>query len=156
MPSLKYNSKYHDDWGWSLAVKGATNGEIAEAFGISERTFNRWCKKFSSLNIAVQEGKTIANAKVIRSLYERAIGITTEDTEKSVILDEHGNPKPIKVRTYKKEYPPDTMAIMYWLNNRERDSWRQRQEITGANGTPLVPSGEVVRLELPDNGRDKS
>ena len=34
MPALsKYNPEYHDDWAWSLAVKGATNDEIAEAFG---------------------------------------------------------------------------------------------------------------------------
>ena len=39
MPISKYNEKYHDDWAWSLAIKGATNEEIAEAFGISVRTF---------------------------------------------------------------------------------------------------------------------
>lgn len=32
---LKYNQAYHDDWAWSLAIKGATDVEIAEAFGIS-------------------------------------------------------------------------------------------------------------------------
>lgn len=33
MPALsKYNPEYHDDWAWSLAIKGATNDEIAEAF----------------------------------------------------------------------------------------------------------------------------
>ena len=48
----KYNSEYHDDWAWSLAIKGATNDEIAEAFGISVRTFIRWMKKFDSLRNA--------------------------------------------------------------------------------------------------------
>ena len=41
---LKYNQAYHDDWAWSLAIKGATDVEIAEAFGISVRTLNRWKK----------------------------------------------------------------------------------------------------------------
>lgn len=27
---LKYNQAYHDDWAWSLAIKGATDVEIAE------------------------------------------------------------------------------------------------------------------------------
>lgn len=31
-----------------------------------------------------------------------------------------------------------------------------KQEITGADGTPLMPTGQVVILELPDNGRDKT
>ena len=37
-----YNEKYHDDWAWSLSVKGATDEEMAEAFGISVRTLHRW------------------------------------------------------------------------------------------------------------------
>ena len=28
---LKYNPEYHDDWAWSLAIKGATDKEIADA-----------------------------------------------------------------------------------------------------------------------------
>ena len=34
-------------------------------------------------------------------------------------------------------YPPDTNAARHWLNNRQRDKWRERQEITGADGDPL-------------------
>lgn len=45
---LKYNQAYHDDWAWSLAIKGATDVEIAEAFGISVRTLNRWKKDHES------------------------------------------------------------------------------------------------------------
>ena len=40
-----YNEKYHDDWAWSLSVKGATDEEMAEAFGISVRTLHRWKNK---------------------------------------------------------------------------------------------------------------
>ena len=76
MPALsKYNPEYHDDWAWSLAVKGATNDEIAEAFGISVRTFIRWTQKYESLKTAVETGKNIADSKVEKSLYQRAIGI---------------------------------------------------------------------------------
>ena len=74
MPALsKYNPEYHDDWAWSLAVKGATNDEIAEAFGISVRTFIRWTQKYESLKTAVETGKNIADSKVEKSLYQRAI-----------------------------------------------------------------------------------
>ena len=43
-----YNEKYHDDWAWSLSVKGATDEEMAEAFGISVRTLHRWKKAHES------------------------------------------------------------------------------------------------------------
>ena len=35
--------------------------------------------------------------------------------------------------------PPDTTACIFWLKNRRKDEWRDRQEHTGADGTPLVP-----------------
>lgn len=144
MPALsKYNSEYHDDWAWSLAIKGATNEEIAEAFGISTRTFIRWEKEHESLRDAVLRGKCAADAKVEKSLFQRAIGFTVEDTERTVDIDKDGNPKPVRVRTTKKNVPPDTMAIMYWLNNRKRNQWSQRQETTI---TAEDSEGQVVSI----------
>ena len=131
MPPLsKYRKEYHDDWAWSLAIKGATNEEIAEAFGISTRTLIRWKKDHESLDDAVTAGKHIADAKVEKALYERALGFDTTETERIVSVDKDGNPTPARVRTISKHVPPDTMAIMYWLNNRQRGTWSQRQEVS--------------------------
>ena len=77
---LKYNTEYHDDWAWSLAIKGATDKEIADAFNISVRTLNRWKKDHPSFKQALDCGKGAADAKVERMLYERAIGYTCEET----------------------------------------------------------------------------
>lgn len=127
----KYNADYHDDWAWSLAIKGATNEEIAEAFGISERTVIRWQADHPSFALALARGKDSADAKVERTLYERAIGFETEETEKIVDVDANGMTKPVRVKTTKKRIAPDTMAIMYWLNNRKRNTgeWSQKQDI---------------------------
>ena len=94
MPALsKYNPEYHDDWAWSLAIKGATNDEIAEAFGISTRTFIRWKQEHESLNDAVERGKNIADSKVEKALYQRALGYQITDTEKTIDMDKDGNPE---------------------------------------------------------------
>lgn len=150
MPISKYNEKYHDDWAWSLAIKGATNEEIAEAFGISVRTFIRWRKLYPSLDESVFDGKNAADAKVEKSLYQRAIGYKVTDTEKTVDVDADGNSKPVRIKHITKNIPPDTMAIMYWLNNRQRQHWSQKQEISLSNGN----SEEDVLIYLPANGRD--
>ena len=125
----KYNPEYHDDWAWSLAIKGATNKEMAEAFGISLRTVIRWMNEHESFADAVERGKNIADAKVERSLYQRAIGFEITDTEKTVDMDKDGNPKPVRIKNTTRKIVPDTMAIMYWLNNRKRGQWSQRQEV---------------------------
>ena len=146
----KYNPEYHVDWAWSLAKRGATNDEIAEAFGISTRTFIRWTKSYESFAQAVYEGKHIADSKVERSLYQRALGYYTEESEKVVEVDKDGNTKPVRVRTTKRHVPADTMAIMYWLNNRSRKTgeWSQRQEVSlssdaGGKVTIFLPQQEV-------------
>lgn len=129
-PQTKYNSKYHDDWAWSLVIKGATDKEIAEAFGLSERTINRWKNEYETFKTAMEAGKEAADAKVERSLYERAIGYEEVEEKESVMeIDKDGNRKPLKVRTVKKRILPDTMAGMYWLNNRQRKNWSQRQDV---------------------------
>lgn len=147
----KYNPAYHDDWAWSLAIKGATNDEIAEAFGITVRTFIRWKQQFPSLDEAVTQGKDIADAKVEKSLYQRAIGYTVTDTEKIVEHDpKDGSVRPIRVKNTEKHIVPDTMACMYWLNNRKRTHWSQRQEVALSAGDDT----EDVVIYLPANGRD--
>lgn len=150
MPISKYNMNYHDDWAWSLAIKGSTNKEIAEAFGISERTFIRWRKKYPTLDEVVLNGKNIADARIEKSLYQRATGYSVTDTEKIVDIDQDGNTKPVRIKNVTKHIPPDTMAIMYWLNNRQRPHWSQKQEISLSNGS----SEEDVVIYLPANGRD--
>lgn len=135
MPALsKYNSDYHDDWAWSLAIKGATNEEIAEAFGVSTRTIIRWMKEHESFGEAVEHGKNIADAKVEKSLYKRATGFEITETEKTIDMDKDGNPKPVRIKSVTKQIVPDTMAIMYWLNNRKRVHWSQRQELAVSSG----------------------
>lgn len=152
MPALsKYNSEYHDDWAWSLAIKGATNEEIAQAFGISTRTFIRWRREHESLDKAVTEGKDIADSKVEKSLYQRALGYKVTDAEKIVDLDlQTGEQKSMRVKTVEKNIVPDTMAIMYWLNNRRRTQWSQRQEVALSAGD----DSEDVVIYLPANGRE--
>ena len=83
----RYRPEFHDDWAFSLALRGATNEEIAEAFHISTRTFIRWKKDNPSLNDAVTEGKEIADTKVEKALYTRAIGYESVESERIVSVD---------------------------------------------------------------------
>ena len=146
----KYNSLYHDDWAWSLAAMGATNEEIALAMGVSVRTIIRWAKTNASFGKALEEGKGVSDAKVIRSLYQRATGYEYTEEKRIVEMNpEDGSVKPVKIETIKKHVPPDVAAQCFWLKNRQRDRWSDRPE-------PVVEQVEEddVIIYLPDNGRD--
>ena len=85
----------------------------------SRRTIIRWRQTYPSFNEACQHGKEVADAKVKRSLYERAVGFEYQEKESVIDVDPRtGEQKPVRVRTLTKKAVPDTMAQMYWLNNR--------------------------------------
>lgn len=167
---MKFNPKYHIDWAWSLAIKGATDADLANAFGVSERTINRWKYEYdnsgnmiigedgqrvlSAFGKALMEGKEIADAKVEKCLYKRAIGYDIEEEERIVEYNADGSVKPIKVKRNKKPVPPDVMAIMYWLNNRKKNTgeWSQKQEITLTNGNSGIEAA-VRELSVDDARR---
>lgn len=157
MPTTsKYNPEYHDDWVWSLAIRGATDEEIAAALGISRKTVQRWKKEYPSFNEAITKGKDAADAKVEKSLFQRAIGYETTDTEKIVEVDTRtGQSKPVKIRTVTKQIAPDTMAGMYWLNNRKRDDWGNGRNKTQESNNAVddwvnsIPDVEVNEIETP-------
>lgn len=163
MPTpLKYNPAYHDDWAWSLAIKGATDQDIADAFHVSRRTIIRWRKTYPSFNEACQHGKEVADAKVKRSLYERAVGFEYQEKESVIDVDPRtGEQKPVRVRTLTKKAVPDTMAQMYWLNNRCRDEFSQTQKVTLDGAVQTSPfdnltDDELRRLAQMDEGLDAS
>jgi len=160
--AYKYDAKYHDAWVFSLAIKGATDEEIAEAFGVSRRTIMRWSTKkdvktgeniLTSFGEARQIGKEQADAIVERKLFDLCLGYDTEEIEQ--IID-HGKSGEVKIRETlrkTKHIPPNIMAIMYWLNNRSRKTgdWTQKQEVQHTFGN----EEQDVVIFIPDNGRGK-
>lgn len=143
----KYNPEFHIPWAWSLAIRGATDKEIAEEFGVSERTIYRWKyeydengnvrlddngeKMLSEFGKTLLTGKKPADAKVEAKLFDRCLGYTAIDEERIIEYAADGSVKPVRVRSFRKHIPPDVMAIMYWLNNRSRKTgeWSQRQDV---------------------------
>lgn len=144
-----YNEKYHVDWAWSLALKGATDEEIAEAFHISVRTLHRWKKTHPELLTALEEGKDVADAKVKRSLYQRAVGYEAKEVTQIIEHDPAtGTQRVSKTQVTTKHIVPDTMACMYWLNNRSKGEFSQRQEVTLGGSVRTSPMEKLTEDEL--------
>lgn len=105
-----------------LSLLGATDKEMADFFNISEATLNNWKKKHPLFVESLKKGKGGADADVAASLYKRAMGYEHDDVDIRVI-DSQVVKTPIR-----KVYPPETVACIFWLKNRQLGKWRDRVE----------------------------
>lgn len=144
-----YNKKY-DRIAYQMCLLGATDKQIADAFGVTEQTVNNWKKDEkgnpTSFFESLKKGKVQADAIVADSLYQRAIGYSHPEDK---IFNNDG--EPLIVPTIR-HYPPDTTAIIFWLKNRQPALWRDRQEIeaTVSTGIDINAMIEKARRDISD------
>lgn len=106
-----------------LCELGATDVEMADFFEVDVATFYRWKNIHLEFCEALKLGKAASDDRVERSLYHKATGYTF-DAEK--IFQYEG----AEVRVpYREHVPPDTTACIFWLKNRRRDQWRDKQDV---------------------------
>lgn len=117
----------------TLARRGFTNAEMAEFFGVAQSTWYLWQRLHPEFSETLKLGKEEADQKVVQSLFERATGFSHGSEE--IHFDKFGNVTRAPVI---KEYPPDTVAAIFWLKNRQPDKWREKIEQEHRFPEPLV------------------
>lgn len=115
-----------------LALLGLIDEELAKVFDVSVATLNSWKKSQPGFLGALKDGRTTTDAKVAERLYERAMGYEHESVK--IFLDEG---EPVLV-PFIEHYPPDTVACIFWLKNRQPKLWRDIAQ--------LEHKGEVAGL----------
>lgn len=119
------------DQAYKLCLAGFTDDELSDFFGVHVRTIYRWKTDFSDFAEAISSGRHFASAEVSHSLFRRAMGYDYE--AQKVIRD----PKSKEYTTvpYTAHMPPDTIACIFWLKNKQPDKWRDvRQHEVGRPG----------------------
>ena len=118
-----------------LAKTGLIDKQIADVFGVSVKTLNRWKKLHPEFESALKNGKIFANENVVEALYKRATGYSHPETHISVYQG-----KVIKT-PLTKHYAPDTTACIFWLKNRQPNDWKDRSEnvLQNPDGSALEP-----------------
>ncbi len=104
----------------NYCLLGATNDELAEFFHVSPSTIDRWIAGRADFGDAVRQGRVVADARVARSLYDRAVGYDRE-IERAVILGGQ-----LKFLTSTAHYPPNVQACIFWLRHRRPHTWGDR------------------------------
>lgn len=106
-----------------LCLLSATDQDIADFFNVSKQTIYNWKEKHQEFLDSLKKGKDLADQRVVKRLYQRAIGY--EHAEDKIFQN---NGVPVIVPTIRR-YPPETVACIFWLKNRRPNEWRDRQDI---------------------------
>ena len=102
--------------------------DVASKMGITVQTLRKWKKKYPEIAEAINETKEVLDYKIENALVKKALGYTTTDVRTLISPpDKDGNRK-IRVEKIEREIPPDTTAIMAWLNNRKPDQWKRNRD----------------------------
>lgn len=123
--------------GW--ARDGCTDKEIAANIDINPDTLYTWKKKFPILADTLKKGKDVVDRQVEKSLLQRALGYSYEETSKKY---EGGVMTERKVT--KKHIPPDTTAQIFWLKNRKPEQWRDKPQSESASDKVLAKAIEIL------------
>lgn len=142
--ATKYTAA-HAQRGYDLALLGYIDAEIATAFGISESTLYNWKKAHLEFAEAIAGGREPIDVEAVQSLRSRMNGGLFEEQRAFKIRTADGGEE-VKVVTVKKYVPPDTHALIYFLNNRCGDKWRtiKALEHAGPNAGSIQHRHDVV------------
>lgn len=129
-PSL-YKDEFADQ-ARKLCLLGSTDKDLADFFCVEEATINNWKLAHPEFFVSIKKGKAQADADVADRLYQRAMGYEHAEVDIRVVNQE------IIQTPIRKIYAPDPTAAIFWLKNRQKDKWRDKQdhEISGPNGGP--------------------
>lgn len=122
-----------------LCLLGHTDAELASFFEVSETTINNWKNKYPDFLESIKKGKEVADGNVADRLYQRAMGFIAPDVDIKVIENQ------IVETPLEKHYPPDTTAAIFWLKNRQRDKWRDKQEVEHTGEVGLIQRIQEAR-----------
>ena len=98
-----------------LCARGATNPDLAGRFS----TIDLWLATHPE---AVQQGRDVADAIAVESLFTRVTGYNHQ-AEK--VFLHCGEPRTVTCTAH---VPPETRACMFWLRNRRPEDWRAKAE----------------------------
>lgn len=127
-------TKYRSEFvikAYKLCLMGATDKQLADFFDVTVSTVQEWKLHHPKFSDSIKNAKKELDNQVEKSLFHRAMGYSHPEDK---IFNDKGDIT--KVNTTK-QYAPDTVACIFWLKNRQPDTWRDRiqTDLTNSDGS---------------------
>lgn len=107
----------------TLCEAGAVDDEIAEEFGVSTRTINRWRHKYPEFRRSAIVGKAASDDRVEFSVYKMSTGYYVKE-QQAVKVKTGRHTEEVRIVEVERFVPPQHQAASFWLKNRRQQAWR--------------------------------
>ena len=143
-------------------MNGLTIKQTANEMGVSEKQVYVWAERFPQFGEALKKGEEGHVARVEQAIEDAAVGYYVEEEK----WENKWNPKKkcfelVLKERIKKWIKPDTTAQIFFLKNRAKDHWRDRQENQiDVGGTvecqpiAIIPKREILQEPGGKKGAD--
>ena len=123
-----------------LCAQGGLNDKtLAQLLGVTKSTINKWKNDYPEFSDSLKHTKQELDDTVQDSLFQRARGYSHPETK--VFCNKDGE---ITTHEVIRHYPPDPTSMIFWLKNRQSDSWADVRE----NVNYHKEDAEVSDLEI--------
>lgn len=121
-----------------LAAIGNTSEQIADFLEIDQDTLFEWRKKHPEFSESLKKARDFCDELVELSLYNRARGM-----KRRIMVTESDGSTSEKIE----EIPPDATSMIFWLKNRKRELWKDRQDIEHSGAIDIAP---MINIKVPE------
>ena len=129
----KYDPDLHPKQALKYSLLGLTDVQMAGALEINPDTLYQWQKKYPDFSESIKKGKMEADANVVSTLYKRALGHTQKNRRPFKVKQvDPATGKLYDTIEFAEEevyFPPDMIATIFWLKNRQPEHWRDKKEV---------------------------
>lgn len=108
---------------------GKTMAEVSAALQVSRSTLDEWSNKHPEISDAISQGRADADDRVERALFDRAVGYEHPETKLLVTSGGHGVGSSVERHEVTVAVAPDPTCIKFWLTNRRRHLWSDKQKL---------------------------
>jgi hypothetical protein len=110
---------------------------------VARSTIDLWIATHPEFAEAVQQGRDVADATAVESLFTRVTGYNHQAEKVFLHRGE------TRTASYTAHVPPETRACMFWLRNRRPEDWQAKAEaapeVTDDMVALLDAAGESMR-----------
>lgn len=128
----------HEDAVEEACQNGTDIKGLAMLLGCSAKTISTIKREYPEFRQLVEVGNIVADDEIVSALYKRAKGYNAEETVTEVKISPDGSAQTTYVKKVTKHIPPDTTAAIFWLKNRKRKEWSDRQDVEVQSTEPIT------------------